>query len=404
MPPATLNASLQRIEADLRENLLPFWIDRVVDRPGHTFHGSLTNDLALDRTVERGALLTTRILWTYAAAYRQYRDPAYLAMADHAHADLFARFHDVKHGGFFWSISANGAVRRDRKQIYGQAFAIYALSEYHATTGRPEPLDQAIAVFRLIETYAREPQYGGYLEAFGRAWEPIADMRLSAVDQNDPKSQNTLLHVMEAYTNLLHFWPDAGLRQALTELVEVMLRHVVNSATGHLGLFFANDWTVRSDTISYGHDIEAAWLLTAAAAVLGVPALTARVRALAVKIADVTLAEGTDTDGGIYNRGGPNGVTDYAKEWWPQAEAVIGFLNAYQFSRDERHVAAALRTWDFIEMHLIDRKHGEWFRGVTREGRVLAGELKVSFWKCPYHNGRMGFEAIRRLRAILNQV
>ena len=401
--PALLNDQLQRIEADLRLNILPFWIARVTDQPGGTFHGSLTNELALDRMVERGALLTSRILWTYAAAYRQYRDPTYLAMADHAYADLFARFHDAKHGGFFWSIAADGTVLRDRKQIYGQAFAIYALSEYHAATGKAEPLAQAIALFRLIEKHAREPQHGGYLEAFGRAWEPITDMRLSALDQNDPKSQNTLLHVMEAYTNLLRFWPDAGLRRALTELVEVMLAHVVNFSTGHLGLFFANDWTVNSDKLSYGHDIEAAWLLTDAAVALGHPPLISRIQTLAIKIADVTLAEGTDTDGGIYNLGAPAGITDYTKEWWPQAEAVIGFLNAYQISRNERYLAAALHTWSFIETRLIDRQNGEWFRGVTRDGRVLEKELKVGFWKCPYHNGRMGLEAVRRLRAITAQ-
>ena len=400
-PPALLNNYRQHIEADLRQNILLFWINRVVDQAGQTFHGSLTNDLVLDRNVERGALLTTRILWTYAAAYRQYRDPAYLAMADHAYADLLARFQDKQHGGFFWSIAANGTVLRDRKQIYGQAFAIYALSEYHAATGNREPLDQAIATFRLIEKHAREPQHGGYLEAFGRTWEPIADMRLSFLDQNDPKSQNTLLHVMEAYTNLLRVWPDAGLNRALTELVEVMLNRVVNFATSHLGLFFANDWTVNSDKLSYGHDIEAAWLLTDAAAALGNATLTTRIHALAIKIADVTLAEGTDTDGGIYNLGGPAGIIDFNKEWWPQAEAVIGFLNAHQISRDERYLAAALHTWDFIAKRLIDRKSGEWFRGVTRDGQLLPGELKVSFWKCPYHNGRMGLEAVRRLGAIL---
>ena len=399
--PASLHDQIKRIETDLRQNILPFWIHRVVDRTGGTFHGSLTNDLALDRTVERGALLSTRILWTYAAAYRHYRDPAYLAMADHACHDLHTRFHDKKHGGFYWSIAADGTVLRDRKQIYGQAFAIYALSEYHAATGLKAPLDEAIATFRLIETHAREPRYGGYLEAFGRAWEPITDMRLSAGDQNDPKSQNTLLHVMEAYTNLLRIWPDPALRQALAELVEIMLTRVVNPVTGHLGLFFGNDWTLTSDKLSYGHDIEAAWLLTDAAIAIGNPSLIARVHNLAVKIADVTLAEGTDTDGGIYNQGGPTGLTDTAKEWWPQAEAVIGFLNAYQLSHDQRHLDAARHTWSFIETRLIDQKNGEWFRGVTREGNLLANELKVSFWKCPYHNGRMGLEAVRRLRAIL---
>jgi mannobiose 2-epimerase len=394
---SAIQAARVRIEADLRENILPFWIERVTDRTGDTFLGALTNDLVADRSVERGALLTSRILWTYSAAYAHYRDPADLAMADHAYGDLLAHFQDREHGGFFWSTAADGTVLRDRKQTYGQAFALYALSEYHAATGRHEPLDQAIAVFRLIEAHARARAHGGYLEAFDRAWQPIADQRLSVVDQNDPKSQNTHLHVMEAYTNLLQVWPDAGLRRAQTELVEIMLTRIVNPTTGHLGLFFGEDWSLHSDKISYGHDIEAAWLLTEAAEVLGEPTLVARARSLAVKIAEVTLAEGVDADGGVYNLGSPDGLVDPAKEWWPQAEAVIGFLNAWQISGQERFLTAALKTWGFIETHLIDRKNGEWFRGVTRDGRVLADQLKVSFWKCPYHNGRMGLEAVGRL-------
>jgi mannobiose 2-epimerase len=202
---------------------------------------------------------------------------------------------------------------------------------------------------------------------------------------------------MEAYTRLLIAWPDPGLRQALRELVEIMLARIVDPATGHLGLFFAADWTPRYDRISYGHDIEAAWLLTWAADVLQDAELSARVRPLAVRIAEVTLAEGVDADGGVYNQGGPTGLTDTNKEWWPQAEAVVGFLNAYQISGQERFLNAALRAWDFVEARLIDRKNGEWFRGVTRDGRLLDGELKVSFWKCPYHNGRTGLEATRRL-------
>ncbi len=389
-----------RIEADLRENILPFWIDHVVDQARGSFHGALTNDLVVDPAVERGALLTTRILWTYAAAYRQYSDPAYLTMAERAYADLMVHYHDVQHGGFYWSIQADGSVQRDRKQVYGQAFAIYALAEYHAVSGRREPLDQAIMTYQLIEAHARDHRFGGYLEAFSRTWEPIADQRLSAVDLNEPKSQNTHLHIMEAYTNLLRVWPDAGLRRAQTQLLEIMLDRIVDPDTGHLGLFFALDWTPRSDRISYGHDIEAAWLLTQAADTLGNSSLMARIHALAVKIAAVTLAEGIDADGGVFNEGSPAGYTDTHKEWWQQAEAVIGFLNAYQLSRDERFLAAAARSWAFIETHLIDRQQGEWFRGVTRSGQLLANELKVSFWKCPYHNGRLGLEAVSRLRAI----
>jgi mannobiose 2-epimerase len=395
---AVTSADLRNaIEADLRGNILPFWIRHVANRPARTFHGHLNNALAVDPTVERGALLTSRILWTYASALRQYGEPDYRNMADFAYGDLLARYHDAKYGGFHWSINADGTVKRDRKQVYGQAFALYALTEYHAATGVRDPLDQAISVFKLLERFARERTHGGYLEAFARDWSPIADMRLSDVDQNDPKSQNTLLHVMEAYTRLLNVWPDPGLHAALRDLVELMLTRVVDARTGHLRLFFTIDWQPTSDKISYGHDIEAAWLLSRAAEALGDVALTARINALVLKIADVTLAEGTDTDGGIFNLGAPTGIVDASKEW-PQAEAVVGFLNAWQLSHEGRYLAAAAKTWAFIEQRLIDRKNGEWFRGVTREGKVIPTFEKVGFWKCPYHNGRMGLEVVARLK------
>ena len=391
---------LQRIEADLRGNILPFWIAHAVNRPAGTFHGTLNHAMEIDPAAERGALLSARILWTYARAFRQYREAAYREMADYAHADLMTRYHDVKHDGFYWSIDAAGRVLRDRKQVYGQAFAIYALSEYHAATGSAAALAGAIAVFRLLETHARERQFGGYLEAFSRDWSPIADMRLSDVDQNDPKSQNTMLHVMEAYTRLLNVWPDATLKSALSDLVEVMLAHILNSRTAHLGLFFPNDWQPTSRKISYGHDIEAAWLLTRAADAIGDAALGARVQAAALRIADVTLVEGTDTDGAIFNLGDPTGIIDDTREWWPQAEAVVGWIDAWQRSGDERYFRAAAHTWEFIERNLVDRKHGEWFRGVTKSGQVMEHFEKVGFWKCPYHNGRMGLEVAARLRAV----
>ncbi len=400
MDPDVLLAYASRIENDLCQNILPFWIERVVDQERGSFHGALTNDLQIQRQVERGALLTSRILWTYSAAYRRYRDEAWLAMADHAYADLLGRFHDAEHGGFFWSIAPDGSVLQPRKQIYGQAFALYALAEYHHATRKPEPLAHAIELHRLIETHATEPVHGGYIEATSRDWTPIADMRLSAVDLNEPKSQNNHLHLMEAYANLVRAWPDPSLRHALTRLVEIMITRILDPETAHLGLFFAHDWSLRSNTVSYGHDIEAAWLLCDAADALGDSDLRSRVRSLAVRIADVTLAEGVDEDGGVFNAGSPDAAPNTNKEWWPQAEAVIGFLNAWQIAGDERHLTAALRTWDFIETRLIDRTHGEWLRGVTRDGQVLKDELKVGFWKCPYHNGRAALEATARLRIL----
>ena len=389
------------IEKDLHGNILPFWIERVADWHRGGFHSTLTNDLVVDDLGERGALLTSRILWTYAAAYRRYGETRLLRMAAHAYQDLQNRFHDSVHGGYVWSIDARSEVLRERKQVYGQAFAIYALTEYYAATGERAVLDQAIAVFRLIEAKARDEVFGGYFEAFGRDWQPIADMRLSEVDLNAPKSQNTLLHVMEAYTNLLSVWPDEAVRTALAGLVGIMLERVLSASSGHLGLFFTADWQPLSDRISYGHDIEAAWLLTAAEEALGDSALVARVRSLAVRIADVTLAEGVDTDGAVLYEGSSGEITNADKEWWPQAEAVIGFVNAFGISGEDRYLDAALRTWHFIERYLIDREHGEWFRAVARDGRLLADPLKVSFWKCPYHNGRMGLEVIRRTAALI---
>ncbi len=400
MDPQTLADYRQRIEADLRQNILPFWIEHAVDRERGTFHAALANDLTVDDSGSRGALLSSRILWTYAAALQVYGEPDYRSMADFAYRDLGERFEDAENGGFYWSVDAAGRPERMRKQIYGQAFAIYALAEYHRATGLSEPLVKAQAVFGLIERHAKDAEHGGYFEAFARDWSAISDMRLSEVDQNDPKSQNTLLHVMEAYTNLLRVWPDETVRTALTDLVEVFLRRIWDAHTGHLGLFFTAGWRVTSDRYSYGHDIEAAWLLGEAAGALGDPDLSGRVLAATLRIADVTLAEGVDTDGAIFNEGSPAGITNDTKEWWPQAEGMVGFLAAAQLSGDSRYVEAAMRLWDFIESRLIDREHGEWFRGVTREGRLIAGFEKVGFWKCPYHNGRAAIEAVARLNAL----
>jgi len=399
MSPSILNDYARRIEEDLLGNILPFWMERVANHANHSFHGSMTNDLKVDPGAERGVVLTSRILWVYSAAFARYRNPAYLAMADRAYGDLQARFHDAEYGGYSWAVAADGTVVQAHKQVLGEAFAIYALAEYHAATGRREPLDHAIATYRLIEDHA-SARHGGYCDAAGRAWKPIPDMRLSGPALNTPKSQDTHLHVLEAYTRLLTVWPDPALRSALARLADLMLGRIVNPRTGHLGQFFDEDWTLRSDLIAYGHDIEAAWLLTSAADALRDAGLTERIGAMAVKLAETTLAEGVDADGALFYHGGPGGPTDTNKEWWPQAEAVVGFLNAYQLSRQERFLAAALRTWDFIEARIIDHKHGEWFRAVTREGRVLDHELKVGFWKCPYHNGRTGLEATRRLREI----
>jgi len=400
MDPETLATYRDRIEDDLRANILPWWTHHMVNVVEGGFHAEITGTGSVNPAAPRGMLLTTRILWTYAAAWRVYGDEDYAAMADRAFADLHARFSDEEHGGFIWSINPDGLPRATRKQIYGQAFAIYALAEYHRVSGLVEPLKQAQALFELMERHGRDRERGGYWEAFARDWSPIDDVRLSEVDRNDPRSQNTLLHVMEAYTNLWRIWPDPRVGGALRELAHIMIDKVVSPETHHLGLFFEADWTVTTDRYSYGHDIEASWLLWDAGMAVQDDALSRRLLPVVLKIAEVTLAEAIDEDGSLLYEGGPQGVSNTNKEWWPQAEAMVGFLNAAQLSGEESYLHTALGLWDFIEAKLIDRERGEWFRGVDRAGHVITSFEKAGFWKCPYHNARAAMEAIARLNAL----
>lgn len=402
-----LRAYLQRIEAELRENILPFWINHTVDRENGGFYGQISNALEIDTQASRGALLSARILWTYSASYRRYQNVAYLSMAEWAYQDLLSRFWDADYGGFYWMVSVDGEPIRDRKQIYGQVFCIYALAEYYAATGTAEALEKAKAVFHLMEMHCHDPKHTGYFEAFSRDWGPVDDMRLSAVDINEMKSMNTHLHIMEGFTNLYRVWPDPTLKTRLAELLNVMMQHIVSSESYHLILFFDEAWTPRSQNVSYGHDIEASWLLVESAEVLGDHALIAQARELAPKMAAAVYNAGLDPDGALVYEEGPHSIEDDTKQWWPQAEAAVGFLNAYQLTGAQRYLEAALRSWDFIDAYLVDQDYGEWIRYVnrdhTRPGEKGEDAAKVSFWKCPYHNGRACMELSERLYALLTE-
>jgi len=397
---ALLQTYIHKAETELRQDILAFWIEHTVDRERGGFYGSITNDLVVDRDAPRGALLTSRILWTYAAAYRRYHAPEYLEMARWAYDDLMSRFWDTEYGGLYWMADAEGRPLSVRKQIYGQAFGIYALSEYARATGDEEALRKAIVLFGVMDDHSHDPEHKGYFEAYTCDWRLETDLRLSEIDMNEKKSMNTHLHVMEALTNLLRVWDDALLRERQAELIEVMMEHIVNPHTCHLITFFDERWHPRSDHISFGHDIEASWLLVEAAEVTGERRLIEATRPLAVRMAQAVYDEALAPDGGLLYEATPHGITQSQTEWWTQAEAVVGFLNAYQISGAPHFLDVALRCWDYIEKHLIDREHGEWFRAVARDGAVKADEPKVSFWKCPYHNGRACMEMIERLEML----
>jgi cellobiose epimerase len=394
---SVLRAFAAQTEAELRENILPFWM-RHAPEGEQGFVGRIGHDMTRHPQAPRGVLLTSRILWTFSAAQGRYPTPGYAGMARRAYRDLVERGLDSEHGGAFWTVSPTGEPVDARKHVYGQAFALYALSEYARAFDQSEAKERAIQLFRLVEKHARDHRHGGYFEAFDRTWRrDTAALRL--LGTGAPKSQNTHIHIMEAYTNLLRVWPDPELREAQRALIELMLTRILNPATNHLQLFFREDWTPVSHEISYGHDIELSWLVVEAAEVLGDEALVARAKAAAVAMAEATLREGVDRDGGVFNEGGPHGVTKDTKDWWPQAEAAVGFLNAYEISGDVRFFDAARQTWAFVAKHVVDRERGDWHESLSRDGTPLP-RTKLSVWKCPYHNGRACLELAARLRAL----
>ena len=288
----------------------------------------------------------------------------------------------------------------DKKKIYGQAFYVYALAEHYQAVGDPTSLERAKELFGLIETHSRDRTGGGYFEVCNRDWSVASDSRLSDRDMDEKKSMNNHLHLLEAYTNLYRIWPDPAVRERLVELLDIFEKRIAAPNTGHLNHFFDESWQPRSDDYTFGHDIEASWLLCEAAEVLSDPALTSRVQRQALHLAQIVLTEGVDHDGGLCYRGQHGHIVDSNREWWPQIESAVGFLNAFQLSGEPSFLDAAGKAWDYVTRHFVDTEHGEWFWRIDPTGRPDPTEPKVSEWKEPYHGVRGCLEILRRLEQI----
>ncbi len=387
----------QRLEKELTGNILPFWITHAVDKANGGFYGAVTNDLQVLNETPRSAILCARILWTYSTAYRRLGGEPYLAMARWAYEYLTRVFWDQAHDGVYWEVDYAGKPVRDRKHHYAQAFAIYGLAEYYRATQEPQSLRLAQTLFDLLEKHAFEPVHGGYIEGSSRAWEALADMRLGDTDLNCRKSMNTMLHILEAYTNLLRVWNDSQLQARHHALIETFQTRILDPATGHFKLFFDEAWQSLSDGISYGHDVEGSWLLWEAAEMQADPALAAQARETALKLATAVYRDGVDEDGSLFNEGSPHGLTDDSKFWWAQAEAMVGFYNAYQLSGEAHFAGAAYRCWSYIEAKMVDRTYGDWVKHLERDGAPNHSRYKIGPWECPYHHSRACFELLDRL-------
>ncbi len=385
------------LRMELTGNILPFWMARAVDPTNGGFHGALTQDLQIHDEVPRSAILCARMLWTYAAAYRKLGGEQYLNTARWAYDYLLRAFLDPQHGGLYWHVDSKGRPVADRKHHYAQAFGIYGLSEYFRVTADGRSLEIARELYRLLDQHAHDPVHGGYTEGSSRRWEALDDMRLSDKDLNCRKSMNTMLHVLEGYTNLLRAWDDPVLRARQRGLIDVFLERIIDPSTGHFKLFFDDAWEPLSQAVSYGHDIEGSWLLVEAAEVQKDRALLDRVRSAAIRLADAVLRDGTDPDGSLRHEGGPGGNPRAKKEWWAQAEGLVGFYNAFQLTGEARFEQAAARLWAYIKEKVVDRRHGDWFKLLHPDGTPVLTGYKVGPWECPYHHSRACFEMIERL-------
>jgi mannobiose 2-epimerase len=388
----SLKSELHR---ELTEDILPYWINKLLDDEQEGFYGRIDGQESLHKTANKGAVLSARILWTFSAAYRLEKNPKYLEIAERAYRYISDYFIDKKFGGIYWELDYTGKPVNPRKQIYAQGFALYGFSEFYRATGKPEALETAKNLFYLIEKQAYDPVFGGYIEAQTEDWQTIEDMRLSELDFNAPKSMNTHLHILEPYTNLLRVWKDPELVKAQTRLIHNFCDHIVSSKTKHLELFFDNDWTSKYNIISYGHDIEAAWLLFEAAEVLGDKALIEKVKKLSIEIVEASY-EGLQPDGSMIYEKTHEGHVDTDRHWWIQAETIVGSTYAYLISGNEKYLAVAKNCWEYIKASIIDKENGEWVWSASADGTQNRLDDKAGFWKCPYHNARMCMELITK--------
>jgi mannobiose 2-epimerase len=388
----------QQAAAEL-ENILQYWMTHTVDAINGGFVGQIDHQNTVLANAPKGSVLNSRILWSFSEAYNLTGKEEYRSMAERAFDYILQHFFDSDFGGVYWTVDASGKPLDTKKQIYAQAFAIYGASEYFRATGDEKAKALAQQLYYDIVKYSYDVKHGGYREALSRNWQELDDLRLSAKDANEPKSMNTHLHVLEGFANLYRIWPDEDLKERIEELIILFLEHIIGD-NNHLVLFFADNWEPRSRIVSYGHDIEAAWLVQEAAEWIGNKTLLARVKKRSVLVAQAA-AEGLDKDGGLwyeYDEDARHLVGQ--KHWWPQAEAVVGFLHAWQISGDEKFLQQSWQSWKFSQEYMLDKMGGEWVWGVKDDYSVMMEEDKVGLWKCPYHNSRACMEVVRRLSTI----
>ena len=391
-----LNQLKSEVNKNLTENILPYWIKNMVDPVNGGFYGRIDAQEKKYPEEDKGGILNARILWTFSAAYRVTKDTSYLTVAKRAKDYILSHFVDQLNGGTYRSVTSKGEPSDLRKQTYSQSFFIYALSEYFRATKDQEALDAAKGIYNSLEKYGVDPKSDGYFEVFDRKWKRMNERLIGEKTPKDEKTMNTHLHLMEAYANLYRVWPDPKVGVRLKNLILIFTDKIIDPQTSHLTVFMEDNWKSSSTIHSYGHDIEASWLLVEAAQILGDDLLLRKCEKISLKITDAAI-EGLQPDGSLISeKDYLTGEVNNSRDWWPQAEAIVGLINAYELSGEDKYLTKAIKCWDFTNKYLVDHKNGEWFNAVSATGTISKGD-KAGFWKCPYHNGRMCMEVMERV-------
>ena len=383
---------------ELTQNILPYWMQKM-SRTDGGFYGRINGNEEIDPEAPIGNIMIARMLWTFASAYRILQNEEYLKIAVRAKDFIIRHFYDTEFGGTYWCLNPDGTPLDSKKQIYAIAFTIYGLAELNRATGDGQALEYAIKLFNSIEEHSFDSEKDGYFEAFTREWNQIEDMRLSEKDANESKTMNTHLHVLEAYTCLYRVWNNSRLEERLRGLIDIFEKRILDRSN-HLKLFFDNDWNCSYDIVSYGHDIEASWLIHEAALVLGDSDVLARMEKLIPAVAAAASEGFSQQEGMIYEKTAEE--TDADRHWWVQAETVVGYFNLWDHFDSQEGLENALMCWDFIKANIIDHQNGEWFWSIRADGSINRDDDKAGFWKCPYHNGRMCLEIIERTNHMNN--
>lgn len=388
-----LKTIAEEMKSHLNECIIPFWKKLRDDEYGG-YYGYMDYDLQVDKKAVKGCILNSRITWFFANAYLTLQDESLLEEAKHGYEFMKKYCVDKDKGGVYWSVSYDGKPEDTTKHTYNQAFSIYALSSYYDASGDEDALLTAMELFRIIEERCMDAV--GYKEAFDREFGEIENDKLSENGVIAAKTMNTLLHVFEAYTELYRVSGDGEVKKRLQWILDTIANKIYNPVLHRQEVFFDKDMHSILDLHSYGHDIETAWLIRRGTDILGEKAYEDKMLPIILDLSGQVYK--TAFDGHSFANECEKGVVDETRVWWVQAEAVVGFLNAYQLApKQVEYLEAAREEWNYIKEHLIDRREGsEWFWDVDKKGEPVSRKPIVEPWKCPYHNGRMCMEVIKR--------